>query len=531
MKMAKTYIDIVKYMVTANFEIKGMVEKPDIIGAVFGQTEGLLGADLDLRELQKNGKIGRIEIEANANSGRTHGKLYLPSSLSRVETCILGAAIETVDRVGPFETNFKVVSIGDTRNEKRKNIVNRARELLKTMITTDTPGSREISDLVESEVKSSVIGTYGTDNLPAGPDISSNEEVIIVEGRADVINLLKCDISNAIAVGGAAGKIPKTILDLCGKKTVTLFVDGDRGGDMIIRNMISAAEIDFIAKAPDGKEVEELARKEIIKSLRSKMPIDQYMSLNKLNGNHSSTNSDRFRSHISERDMPREPDTGRNEGMYAPAEVRDTEAPRDTQAPQRQQVQERTHERGAQREEFLSPDEISSRVRSASKMSYENDREREQTDRRHDRDRDRETERGFDLGIKDLEEKREERGGMSSIPSMDSRNQHEGPAVSAAKVDEKLESGFVSALDDLKNTLRGRLYDSNGGVMKEVPIREIIPTLQDTSGAYAVVFDGIITQRLLDLAYKSGIKALYGIRSSQITRKYDSVFMYTAEHQ
>ena len=109
MKMAKTYIDIVKYMVTANFEIKGMVEKPDIIGAVFGQTEGLLGTDLDLRELQKNGKIGRIEIESNATSGRTHGKLYLPSSLSRVETCILGAAIETVDRVGPFETSFKVL--------------------------------------------------------------------------------------------------------------------------------------------------------------------------------------------------------------------------------------------------------------------------------------------------------------------------------------------------------------------------------------------------------------------------------------
>ena len=46
----------------ANFEIEGVVEKPDVIGAVFGQTEGLFGPELELRELQKSGRIGRIEI-------------------------------------------------------------------------------------------------------------------------------------------------------------------------------------------------------------------------------------------------------------------------------------------------------------------------------------------------------------------------------------------------------------------------------------------------------------------------------------
>lgn len=511
--MAKTYIDIVKYMVTANFEIKGMVEKPDIIGAVFGQTEGLLGTDLDLRELQKNGKIGRIEIESSASSGRTHGKLYLPSSLSRVETCILGAAIETVDRVGPFETSFKVLSISDTRNDKRKNIVNRAKELLKTMSSTDTPGSKEIADLVESEFKSSVIGTYGPDALPAGPEISSSDEVIIVEGRADVINLLKCDIANAIAVGGAAGKIPKTILDLCAKKTVTLFVDGDRGGDMIIRNMISAADIDFVAKAPDGKEVEELARKEVIKSLRSRMPMDQYMAINKIGSQHNGRNHNGerdFRNHASEIEQDRVPERqpDRQEEGYEPIESH--QAQTQNQRPQEQQT----------RDEFLSPDEIGNRVRSISKRGYSGERSR--SEEAHDSTGSEES--TVDLGIRSMDEPRNG-GGISSIPDISA------PEQRTASIDEKLSASFIAALDDLKNTLRGRLYDSNGGVIKEVPIREIIPTLQDSNGTFAVVFDGIITQRLLDLAYKTGIKALYGIRSSQITRKYGNVLVYTAEHQ
>ncbi|EQD44763.1 TOPRIM domain protein, partial [mine drainage metagenome] len=211
------------------------------------------GGSLDLRELQKNGKIGRIEIDTSASGPRTYGKLHLPSSLSRVETCILAAAIESVDRVGPFETNFKIEKIEDTRSEKRKKIINRAKELVKTLLSTEIPDSKEISDLVESDVKSSTVGTYGSDNLPAGPDVAKSEEVIIVEGRADVINLLKSDITNCVAVGGASGNVSKTIVDLCTAKDSTVFVDGDRGGDMIIRGIAEAADIDFIAKAPDGQ--------------------------------------------------------------------------------------------------------------------------------------------------------------------------------------------------------------------------------------------------------------------------------------
>ena len=103
--MAKTYIDSVKYMIEIEFEIKGIVDKPDIIGAVFGQSEGLLGEQLDLRELQKNGRIGRIEITQNTNMGKTKGLLSIPSSLDMVETSILAARdlsfTEIVTRFSP----------------------------------------------------------------------------------------------------------------------------------------------------------------------------------------------------------------------------------------------------------------------------------------------------------------------------------------------------------------------------------------------------------------------------------------------
>lgn len=116
--MAKTYLSAVKYEVLANYEVKGVVEKPDIVGAIFGQCEGLLGEDMDLKELQQAGKIGRIEITVNKGKGTTSGEVIIPSSLDQVKTSILAATIETVEKVGPFEAKVKVLKIGDTRKEK-----------------------------------------------------------------------------------------------------------------------------------------------------------------------------------------------------------------------------------------------------------------------------------------------------------------------------------------------------------------------------------------------------------------------------
>jgi DNA primase len=54
-----------------------------------------------------------------------------------------------------------------------------------------------------------------------------------------------------------------------------VFLDGDRGGDLILREIMAVADLDFIARAPSGKEVEELTKKEIHKALRSKITLEQ----------------------------------------------------------------------------------------------------------------------------------------------------------------------------------------------------------------------------------------------------------------
>lgn len=268
--MAKTYLNTVKYETTIEFEIDGVVDKHDIIGAVFGQSEGLLGEDLDLRELQKNGKIGRIEIELTSVSGKTKGTLMLPSSLDMVETSILAAAIETVDKVGPCNAVFKTKSLIDTRTKKRMQVIERAKALLQKLMAEQIPETAELTKEVREKVRTAEIQEFGKERLPAGPNIKDSESIIIVEGRADVLNLLKHNIKNVIAMGGS--NIPQTIIDLCREKTVTVFVDGDRGGNLNLKKLMQLAEVDFIARAPPGKEVEELTGKEIIMALRRKSP-------------------------------------------------------------------------------------------------------------------------------------------------------------------------------------------------------------------------------------------------------------------
>jgi len=272
--LGKIYIDSVKYQIHANIEVNGLVDKPDVIGAIFGQTEGLLGDELEMRELQKTGRIGRIEAELEHKNGKTIGKIIVPSGLGMVETAIVAAALETVDRVGPYDAKITVEKIEDTRDAKRRYLIDRAKELLSKMLAEEIPDTKDVIEKVKSELRISDVRQYGRDKLPAGPDIDESEEIIIVEGRADVLNLLKHGIKNVIAIGG--NRIPKTIVELAKRKTTTLFVDGDRGGDLIIREMLQKADIDYITKAPDGKEVEELTQKEILKALRRKIPADEY---------------------------------------------------------------------------------------------------------------------------------------------------------------------------------------------------------------------------------------------------------------
>ncbi len=268
-----------KYIIHAHIEIDGVVDRPDVIGAIFGQTEGLLGSELELRELQRSGRIGRIDVKTDVRAGKAAGEIIIPSSLDKAETSIIGAAVETIQRIGPCNAKVRINNIEDVRITKRNYVIERAKELLRELTDKVLPDSQELTDAVAESVRMMEVVEFGKDRLPAGPAIEDSEEIVVVEGRADVLNLLRHGIKNVIAMNGTS--VPETIKELSKKKHVTLFVDGDRGGDLIIREVSSVAEIDYVVKAPDGKEVEEITQKEIHKALRSRIAIEQYKLENK----------------------------------------------------------------------------------------------------------------------------------------------------------------------------------------------------------------------------------------------------------
>lgn len=270
--------DTTKYLIHISLTTEGVVEKPDVVGAIFGQTEGLLGEDLDLRDLQRTGRVGRIDVQITSRKGETKGEILISTSLDRAETAILAASLETIDRVGPCVAHVAVESVEDIRVVKRKKIVERAKEILLDRFEDGAIDSDELLDDVRQTLRIEKIGSIGEERVPAGPNVLESDAIIIVEGRADVLNLLRYGIKNAVAVEGT--NIPKIVEDLCEKKTATAFFDGDRGGELILRELLQVADIDFVAFSPKGKSVEDMARKEVIKTLRNKVPVeyirDQY---------------------------------------------------------------------------------------------------------------------------------------------------------------------------------------------------------------------------------------------------------------
>ncbi|HID04264.1 MAG TPA: DNA primase [Candidatus Caldiarchaeum subterraneum] len=256
----------VKYVIEAKVEVDGPVDRNDIVGAIFGQTEGIFSSELDLRELQKTGRIGRIEITVNQHGNKATGRILVPTSLDKFSTALVAAMIESIDRVGPYHARVTIEKIEDTRAEKRKKIVERAKEILASWEKEKIPEEDTIlKELEEAIVKTKVI-EYGPDRIPAGPEVDSSDEIIVVEGRADVINLLRFGYKNTIAVEGV--KIPKSVQDITRRKRrVIAFLDGDRGGDLILKELLQTCKIDLVARAPHGREVEELTAKEIAEAL------------------------------------------------------------------------------------------------------------------------------------------------------------------------------------------------------------------------------------------------------------------------
>ncbi|MEM4658041.1 MAG: DNA primase DnaG [Candidatus Methanosuratincola sp.] len=406
-----------KYTIYANIEIDGVVDKPDVIGAIFGQTEGLLGEDLDLRELQKSGRIGRIQVDMESKSGKSFGEVVIPSSLDRVETAIIAAAIETIDKVGPCTARVEIKKIEDVREEKRRKIIDRARDIL---IHWETEGAFEIKELSEEIMKSvrvHAIGKYGPDNLPCGPDVDKSDTVIVTEGRADVVNMLRHGYKNVIGMDGAS--VPDTIKDLSKKKTIIAFVDGDRGGELILRELFQVADIDYVARAPPGKEVEDLTGKELAKYLRAKIPAEQYLLM-----------------------------MGEKKREHAPETEAKTKHPK---------VEEQT---------VVLPEPQKPEV--------------------------------LEKPAKTEPEKPE-------------------PKIEIPEADlEKLRS----LVNELQGSLEGVLTDENWEVKQKVAVRELAELLQNSeTKPFAVIFDGVVTQRLLDISNSKGVAYLIGARIGNIAKR------------
>ncbi len=441
--MGEVDLGTTKYVIHSRIDANGIVEKSDVVGAVFGQTEGLLGDDLDLRELQKTGRIGRIEVQIESKGGKSKGTIKVPSSLDKVETAILASALEIIDRVGPCEANIVVDKIEDVRVTKRKQVIDRAKSILSTMVEEITPDSIEITEEVKESVRLQEIKNYGKDQLPAGPAIDESDAIIIVEGRADVLNLLRYGINNAIAVEGTS--VPQTIIELSRGKTATVFTDGDRGGELILRELLQVAEVDFVARAPNGREVEELTKKEIFKALRNKMPAEQAMGLLA---------------------MKKE-----GQGPRAAPEV----AQRVEMRPAREEFPGR-RERGPHRE-FLG-----------------------------------------------RRERGEVRGEHPARMERAAAVVEKKPVIEGPKADK-----FKELFATLSGTFKAYLLDANNELIKEVAVRDLAVALKNSKESISsIIFDGVVTQRLVEIAAEKNVEHLVGAKVGAISKKPESMKLLTA---
>jgi len=462
--MAKTYLSTVKYVIKTDFLVKGIVDKHDIIGAIF------IGEEMDLKELQKNGKLGRIEVDTQTKSGKTVGTLTIPSSLDRVQTSILAAAIESIDKVGPCDSSFKTESIEDARREKRKAVTERAKELLLKM-GLDMPETQELTEAIREKARTSDLREIGRDKVPIGPDVDTSSELILVEGRADVINLLKHGIKNVAAVGGA--NIPRTIINLAKGKEVTLFVDGDRGGDIIARQLGQAMKLDFVTKAPDGKEVEELTLKEILAALRKKTEGEQALKPRR----------PRFESSC------RSPRSG--------AEER-----RPSYRSPRSGAEER-------RPSYRSPRSGAEERHPRERTGFRSERGPGNRGERQSFGRERPSFRGRN------ETRLESRSGFGRPRPFPSRSQppleRRAPLTKPNDLKE-----FSKPMQELEGSLKARFLDEKMHTAKEVNVRDLLKDMKNHKGASAIVLDGIVTKRLFEEAEKNGIKHLIGVKKGRI---------------
>ena len=425
-----------KYMISASIIANGVVDRSDVVGAIFGQTEGLLGDNLDLRDLQKSGRMGRIEVDIKSSKGKSQGVITIASSMDQVETSVFAAALETVERVGPCKATLKVTALEDTRAGKHDQIIERARELLLNIVSESRSTGGDITDSVRELVQTEEIILFAG-KLPAGPNVEQSDAIILVEGRADVLTMLRHGIKNCISVEGT--DIPAEISELSKARTVTAFVDGDRGGEMILRELFQVAEIDFVARAPVNTEVEQLTHKQVMKCLRDKSTTGVFQDKHKW----ARADGKKKRSRRG----------GRKSKAKQVDEV--AEAPEEAPASEPADVPEPPAEEAVQPEV------------------------------------------------------------MEAAPAAASSR----PAAAEA---------LLEHLDALKGSKNARLLADNK-VSVELPITKLQEQLQKkgNNSVNALVMDGIITQRLVDLVPEAGISTIVAEKKGPLPRKPATVKLYT----
>lgn len=392
---------IVKYHVKLKFDVDGIVEKADIIGAIFGQTEGLLGPEMNLNELQKVSKVGRIEVNVDTKSNTTKGDALLPMSTDISTAALISAAIESIDKVGPFQGKFLLVGIDDIRAIKKKVIVDRAKKIIQEWATkTISEGEEMLRDVYDAS-KPGKLTSFGKAQLACGTGVFESPYIILVEGRADVINLLRAGFDNSIAIEGA--KIDETITNLTSGKKVIAFLDGDRAADLILKELQGLVKIDKVLRAPTGKEVEECTPLEISEILKDV----------------AETGSEQPEAPVQQQKSTRKPKTyGNNNSTSVYQEV--------------------SHS-----------------------------------------------------------------------------NANNGETV---KDDPQITSAVKEVYPQINETLEAMILDNSMQVLLKVPVSEIIKRLDSLEGARFLVMDGIITQRLIDAAYRAGIEYVVGHRMAELKK-------------
>jgi len=473
-----------KYIIKARIMADGVVEKPDVVGAIFGQTEGLLGEELDLRDLQKTGRMGRIEVDVNSKKGKSEGSIIMPSSMDQVETSILAAALETIDRVGPCKAQIIVSEIEDVRIAKKTRIIERAKELLKSMSRSQRDSELDISDEVRQAVQVEDIVAFGPDKCPAGPNVASSDSIIVVEGRSDVLNLLRYGIKTAIAVEGT--NVPQTIKNLSKERSVIAFVDGDRGGELILRELLQVAELDFIAMAPRNREVEELTQKQIMKALRNKVPLNQFIEMHGMqNLKLAGTEDAPMLSQPDDEDDGGKTVTVPDAGTPAAKPMATAETPSTGGLPPLPNVGQ-----------------------PAGPKPYRDDRSPRTNGGPKPPEGDRAT-----VGGDRMTTPADRKGGFFSGITDRFRGKSDKKFS-----DEQL--AYKDMLQSLAGTFKANLLGQKIAILKEVPVRDLAEALtHPPEGIVAVVFDGVITQRILDLAAEKGIKTLVGVKYGSITKQ------------